>query len=350
MGQAVPLSLPIAKQRDDTMRAIALAGHGGPEVLQMMRCPRPIPGHGEVLIRVFAAGINRPDVMQRKGIYPPPPGASPLPGLEVAGIVVERGLGVATPCVGQRVCALLSGGGYAEYCVADAALCLPIPQGLTAVQAASLPETSFTVWSNVFERAALRSGETVLVHGGSSGIGVMAIQMARAFGSRVLVTAGSQEKCEACLRLGAEIAIAYRTDDFVAEVLRHTQGRGVDVILDMVGGDYLQRNVSVLAEDGRLVHINAMSASRATVSLRDIMVKRLTITGSTLRARPVAVKASIAAALLREVWPRLEYGDIRPVVQHVFPLDQAGAAHALMERGDHIGKIVLDVCDQGEAA
>ena len=323
------------------MRAVEISQPGAPDVLRIAERPRPAPGPGEVLIAVAAAGINRPDVMQRKGIYPPPRGASDIPGLEVAGQVVAQGEGVREPALGAQVCALVTGGGYAEYCVASAALCLPIPRGLDAVQAASLPETLFTVWSNVFERARLQTGESLLVHGGSSGIGVAAIQMASALGSPVYVTAGSAEKCAFCEQLGARRAIHYAEEDFVAVMRDLTDGRGVDVILDMVGGDYVQRNLTALAEDGRLVYINTMRGAQAQINLRDVMVKRLTLTGSTLRSRPLAVKAAIAQALRETIWPLLESGRVKPVVYRTFALSEAHRAHALMESSAHLGKIVL---------
>ena len=323
------------------MKVVEISAPGGPEVLRLAERPRPSPGAGEVLIQVVAAGVNRPDVMQRSGSYPPPPGASDIPGLEVAGAIVELGTGVTGFAVGDRVCALVAGGGYAEYCVAPAGQCLPVPTGLTEIEAASLPETFFTVWSNVFDRAGLRPGESFLVQGGSSGIGVAAIQLAHALGSRVFATAGSADKCAACERLGAERAINYRDEDFVAVVKAQTGGRGVDVILDMVGGDYLVRETAALAEDGRLVFINTMGGAKTTVNLRDIMVKRLTVTGSTLRARPVAVKAQIAQRLLQHVWPLLEVGKVKPVIYRSFPFAQAAQAHALMESSEHVGKIVL---------
>jgi len=323
------------------MKVVEISAPGGPEVLRLAERPRPSPGAGEVLIQVVAAGVNRPDVMQRSGSYPPPPGASDIPGLEVAGAIVELGTGVTAFAVGDRVCALVAGGGYAEYCVAPAGQCLPVPTGLTEIEAASLPETFFTVWSNVFDRAGLRPGESFLVQGGSSGIGVAAIQLAHALGSRVFATAGSADKCAACERLGAERAINYRDEDFVAVVKAQTGGRGVDVILDMVGGDYLVRETAALAEDGRLVFINTMGGAKTTVNLRDIMVKRLTVTGSTLRARPVAVKAQIAQRLLQHVWPLLEVGKVKPVIYRSFPFAQAAQAHALMESSEHVGKIVL---------
>jgi NADPH2:quinone reductase len=323
------------------MQVVEIGSPGGPEVLRLAERARPRPGTGEVLIQVVAAGINRPDVMQRKGAYPPPAGASDLPGLEVAGAIVELGEAVQDFAVGDRVCALVSGGGYAEYCVAPAAQCLPVPVGLTDIEAASLPETFFTVWSNVFDRGALRPGETFLVQGGSSGIGVAAIQLAHALGSRVFATAGSEDKCAACVRLGAARAINYRSEDFVAVIKAETGGRGVDVILDMIGGDYLMRETAALAEDGRLVFINTMGGAKTTVNLLEVMVKRLTITGSTLRARPIAFKAEIARKLRQHVWPLFEVGKIKPVIYRSFPFAQASAAHALMESSEHVGKIVL---------
>jgi len=323
------------------MRVVQIPTPGGPEVLRLGERPRPRPGPGEVLIEVAAAGVNRADVMQRKGGYPPPPGASDIPGLEVAGKIVERGPQALTYALGDHVCALVTAGGYAEFCVAPQEHCLPVPTGLTDIEAASLPEAFFTVWSNVFDRAGLRPQESLLVQGGTSGIGVAAIQIAGALGSRVFATAGSEEKCAACVRLGAQRAINYRSEDFVAVVKAETGGRGVDVILDMIGGDYLLRETSALAEDGRLVFINTMGGARTTINLLDVMVKRLTITGSTLRSRPVAVKAQIARRLQQHVWPLLEAGKVKPVVFRTFAMDQAAAAHALMERSEHIGKIVL---------
>jgi len=323
------------------MRVVEISTPGGPEVLRLVERPRPHPGPGEVLIEVAAAGVNRADVMQRKGRYPPPPGASEIPGLEVAGKIVERGPQALTYALGDHVCALVSGGGYAEFCVAPQEHCLPIPTGLTDIEAASLPEAFFTVWTNVFDRAGLRPQESFLVQGGTSGVGVAAIQIARALGSRVFATAGSEEKCAACVRLGAQRAINYRSEDLVAVVQAETGGRGVDVILDMIGGDYLLRETSALAEDGRLVIINTMGGARTTINLLDVMVKRLTITGSTLRSRPVAVKTQIARRLQQHVWPLLEAGKVKPIVFRTFAMDQAAAAHALMERSEHIGKIVL---------
>jgi NADPH2:quinone reductase len=323
------------------MRAIEITAPGGPEVLRIGTRPVPVPGEGEVRIRVSAAGVNRPDVLQRKGAYPPPRGASDIPGLEVSGTVDAVGAGVARWKAGDEVCALVTGGGYAEYCLAPAGQCLPVPAGVSLADAASLPETFFTVWSNVFQRAALRPGESLLVQGGTSGIGVAAIQLARALGSRVFATAGSAEKCAACVRLGAQRAIDYRSEDFVAVVKAETQGRGVDVVLDMVGGEYLQREISACAEDGRIVFINTMGGAKSTINVVELMVKRLVITGSTLRARPVAVKAEIARELEQRAWPLLEAGSVRPVVHARFPLAEAAAAHALMESSAHIGKILL---------
>jgi len=326
-----------------SMLAVAIAAPGGPEQLVMTRRPLPEPGPGEVLIQVATAGVNRPDCLQRQGNYPPPPGASDLPGLEVAGTIVALGSGVESWRVGDPVCALLTGGGYAEYCTAPAPQCLPIPAGLSLQQAAALPETLFTVWSNVFDRARLQAGETLLVHGGTSGIGTTAIQLARALGARVITTVGSAEKVQPCLDLGAERVVCYRDEDFVQAAKAFTDNRGVDVILDMVGGDYMQRNLSALAVEGRLVFIAFLRGAKAELNLAPVLLKRLTITGSTLRARPVADKARIAAALRQTVWPLLEQGRIRPILDRVFPLDEAAAAHALMESNRHIGKILLQV-------
>lgn len=326
------------------MRAVAISQFGKPEVLQEVDHIDPVAGPGEVLIRVAASGVNRPDVLQRKGIYPPPPGASLLPGLEVAGVIESgdvQAMAAAGLAVGQSVCALVAGGGYATLCVAPVEQCLPVPAGLSLVQAAALPETFFTVWSNVFDRAHLQSGETLLVQGGTSGIGVTAIQLAKARGARVFATAGSDEKCEACLALGADAAINYRSQDFAAEVLRLTDGRGVDVILDMVAGDYVAREVSCLAEDGRLVIIAVQGGVKAQFDAGLVLRRRLVITGSTLRPRPVAFKAAIARALVREVWPLIESGQVRPVIHQVLPASEAAQAHALMESNQHIGKIVL---------
>jgi NADPH2:quinone reductase len=327
------------------MRAIEIAEPGGPGVLRLAERPVPEPGPGEVRIRVAAAGVNRPDAMQRQGVYPPPPGAPDIPGLEVSGVIDALGPAVAGADMrwktGDEVCALVVGGGYAEYCIAPAGQCLPVPTGVSLADAAGLPETYFTVWSNVFERGALRPGETLLVQGGSSGIGVAAIQLARALGSTVFATAGSPEKCAACERLGARRAIDYHREDFSAVVRAETGGRGVDVVLDMVGGEYLQREIDACAEDGRIVFINTMGGPRSTISVRDLMVKRITITGSTLRARPVAFKAAIARALESRVWPCFAAGALRPVVHARYPLAEAAQAHALLESSTHIGKILL---------
>ncbi|MEP7283079.1 MAG: NAD(P)H-quinone oxidoreductase [Rubrivivax sp.] len=326
------------------MRAIEIAGFGGPEVLREAQRPDPVPGPGELLIRVAASGINRPDVLQRKGLYPMPPGVSDLPGLEVAG-TVEGGaavdLAAAGVAVGDRVCALLAGGGYAERCVAPVGQVLPVPAGLTDIEAASLPETFFTVWQNVFTIAGLQAGEWLLVHGGTSGIGVTATQLARARGAHVVVTAGSDDKCAACVALGAEHAINYRTQDFVAEVLRLTGGRGVDVVLDMVAGDYVARNLKCLADDGRLALIAVQGGTDSRIDAGMVLRKRLTISGSTLRPRPAAYKTELARALRATVWPLIERGAVKPVIHRVYPAAQAAAAHALMESGAHVGKIVL---------
>ena len=327
-----------------TMTAIEIAEPGGPDVLKPVARPMPLPGAGEVLIRVAAAGVNRPDVMQRQGHYPPPPGASDIPGLEVAGTVVALGLGVNRTKIGDAVCALVTGGGYATYCAAPEPQCLPVPKGFTMAEAAALPETCFTVWTNLFERGALKSGESVLIHGGTSGIGTTAIQFAKAFGAHaIFATAGSREKCHAAEKLGATRAIDYKHEDFVKVIKDATAGRGVDVILDMVGGDYIQRNISVLAIEGRIVYIAFLRGSQAEVNLLPLMLKRGILTGSTLRARSVEQKGAIAAALRRQVWPLLDQGKIRPLIYRTFPLDQAGEAHRLMESSTHIGKIVLTV-------
>ncbi|MDT0138822.1 NAD(P)H-quinone oxidoreductase [Acidovorax sp. PRC11] len=327
-----------------TMRAVEITGPGGPEVLRLAERPVPQAGAGELLIRIAASGINRPDVLQRKGQYAPPPGASDLPGLEVAGTIAQgdaSAMAAAGLKVGDRVCALLAGGGYAEWCVAPVAQCLPAPEGWSDVEAASLPETFFTVWSNVFDRGRLASGETLLVQGGSSGIGVTAIQLGRAFGATVIVTAGSDEKCRTCLELGAHHAINYKTQDFVAEVRRITEGRGVDVVLDMVAGDYVAREVECLAEDGRLVIIAVQGGVQSSFNAGLVLRRRLTVTGSTLRPRPVAFKGAIAAALRERVWPLLSAGTVRPVVHSTFPAAEASRAHELMESSQHAGKIVL---------
>ncbi|MDE2128929.1 MAG: NAD(P)H-quinone oxidoreductase [Betaproteobacteria bacterium] len=314
---------------------------GPPGVLRWVSRARPEPGPGEVLLRVRAFGINRPDILQRKGLYPPPPGASDIPGLEVCADVVGGDLAGSALRSGQRVCALLTGGGYAEYCVAPAGQCLPVPEGLSDAEAAALPETFFTVWHNAFERGALKPGELILVQGGSSGIGTVAIQLAHALGSRVWATAGSEAKCQACLALGAEGAINYRTQDFVEQVREHTSGRGVDVILDMVAGDYVAREMACLAEDGRLVVIAVQGGTAAAFDAALLMRRRLSITGSTLRARSVEFKSRLAEALRKNVWPLLESGRVRPQIHAVLPAEQIAQAHAMMEGGQHIGKIVL---------
>jgi NADPH:quinone reductase len=326
------------------MKAVEISRFGEPEVLQLVERPDPVPADGELLIRVSASGVNRPDVLQRKGAYAPPPGASDLPGLEVAGTITggdAARLAAAGFKLGDRVCALVAGGGYAQLCVAPIGQCLPVPKGCTEIEAASLPETFFTVWSNVFDRAHLRAGETLLVQGGSSGIGVTAIQLGKAFGARVLVTAGSADKCEACLKLGADAAINYREQDFVAEVKRLTHGRGADVILDMVAGAYVARELQCLADDGRLVIIAVQGGVKSEFNAGEVLRRRLTITGSTLRPRPVAFKGRIAVALREQVWPLIEAGRVKPVVHQVFDAAQAAQAHALMESSAHVGKIVL---------
>ncbi len=325
------------------MTVIEIAGPGGPEVLRPVRRDVPPAGPGEVLIRVDAAGVNRPDVMQRQGKYPPPPGASDIPGLELAGSVAALGAGVTRWAVGDRVCALVSGGGYAEYCVAPEVQCLPIPDGFAAIEAAALPEAVFTVWANVFEGGRLLAGETLLVHGGTSGIGTTAIQLARARGAHVLATAGSAEMCAACLRLGAERAFPYREEDFVVSARQATDGRGVDVILDMVGGSYVARDLEALAAGGRLVLIAFLGGSKAEVDFMPVLRKKLTITGSTLRPRPVEEKGRLARALQEKVWPLLESGAVRPAIDSTFPLERAEDAHRRMESGQHVGKIVLRV-------
>lgn len=326
------------------MHAIEIASFGGPEVLRLVSRTMPVAAEGEVLVRVHASGVNRPDLLQRAGGYPPPPGVSDIPGLEIAGDIVSgdaRAMADAGLQVGSMVCALVAGGGYAQYCVVPVPQCLPVPHGLTAVQAASLPETFFTVWSNVFDRGQLKAGETLMVQGGTSGIGVTAIQLAKSFGATVVATAGSDDKCAACLGLGADHTINYRTQDFVQEVARITNKRGVDVILDMVAGDYLAREVRCLAEDGRIVIIAVQGGINSEVNAGLVLRKRLTITGSTLRIRPVAFKGAIAADLRSNVWPLLESGVVRPVIHTALPAAQAAAAHALMEAGQHIGKVVL---------
>jgi NADPH2:quinone reductase len=323
------------------MRCIEISKPGGPEVLVVAERPSPAPKANEILVKVAAAGVNRPDVAQRQGNYAPPPDASDLPGLEIAGEVVAAGADVRMWKTGDRVCALVHGGGYAEYCVAPEVQALPVPKGLSMVEAASLPETFFTVYSNVYDRGRLAPGESLLVQGGSSGIGVTAIQMAAAMGNRVFATAGSDEKCAACVRLGAEKAINYRTQDFVAEIKAATGGKGVNVVLDMVGGSYVPREIKCIAEDGRLVFIATLGGTKAEFEIFEVMRKRITISGSTLRPRPVAFKGEIARNLREKIWPLIEAGRIKPVIYKTFPLAQAADAHRLMETSQHIGKIVL---------
>jgi NADPH2:quinone reductase len=326
------------------VKAVEISSYGPPGVLRLGERPAPVPGVGELLIRVSASGINRPDVLQRTGNYPVPPGASDIPGLEVAGEIVDgdaQALAAAGFQKGDRVCALVAGGGYAQLCVAPVGQCLPAPLGLSDVEAASLPETFFTVWSNVFDRGRLQAGETFMVQGGTSGIGVTAIQLAKALGAKVLATAGSDDKCEACVKLGADHAINYKTQDFAEEAKALTGGKGVDVILDMVAGDYVAREVGCMAEDGRLVIIAVQGGTKSEFNAGQVLRKRLLITGSTLRPRPVAFKAAIAAALKAKIWPLLESGAIKPVIHSVFPAAEAAKAHELMESNQHVGKIVL---------
>lgn len=325
----------------ETMTAIGFAEPGPPEVLEPETVAVPQPGPDEVLIRVAYAGVNRPDVIQRQGFYPAPPGASPIPGLEIAGQVVAAGPGVVVPLLGQRVCALVSGGGYAEYCLAHAGHCLPVPESLPLDQAAALPETLFTVWHNVFQRGFARDGETILVHGGTSGIGTMAIQLGHAFGLTVLVTCGGPDKCAAAREFGAALAIDYKAEDFVEAVQGFTKGKGVDLVLDMVAGDYVARNLKCLADDGRHVTIAVQGGIKAELNMAEVMRRRLLLTGSTLRPRPDEFKASLAQEILENAWPLVEDGTIRPVMDQTFPLAAAAAAHARMEAGAHIGKIVL---------
>lgn len=327
-----------------TMKAIEITAFGAPDVLRQVERPMPVPGAGELLVRVLASGVNRPDVLQRMGHYPVPPGASDIPGLEVAGVIEQgdaRELAQAGFKLGDHVCALVAGGGYAEFCVAPVGQCLPVPKGLSDVEAASLPETFFTVWSNVFDRARLQQGETLLVQGGSSGIGVTAIQLAKAMGATVIATAGSDEKCAACLALGADQVINYKTRDFQEEVKRLTSGQGVNVILDMVAGSYVAKEIESLSEDGRLVIIAVQGGIKSEINAGLVLRRRLTVTGSTLRPRPIAFKQAIAQALLKNVWPLLERGSIKPVIYRTFPAAEAAQAHALMESNSHIGKIVL---------
>ena len=324
-----------------SMRAIFIDGKGGPEVLKLADVAVPKPGAGQILVRVAAAGVNRPDVAQRQGAYPPPAGHSPLPGLEVAGTIAAVGADVARWKVGDQVSALVNGGGYAPYCIAEATVALPVPAGLGLVEAAALPETVFTVWNNVFERGRLQPGEWLLVHGGSSGIGVTAIQLAKAFGAKVIATAGSDAKCEACRQLGADATVNYRTQDFVKVVREATGGRGADVTLDMVGGDYTERNIVAAAEDGRIVQIATLSGAEVKINIARLMMKRLKLTGSTLRPRTREVKASFAAAIEAQVWPMIQQGKYRIVIDRTFPLAAAADAHRRMESSEHIGKIVL---------
>jgi NADPH2:quinone reductase len=327
----------------ESMTAIAIAAPGGPEMLVAQTRPLPVPGEAEILIKVAAAGVNRPDVLQRQGAYAPPPGASDLPGLEIAGEIVALGPKAVRFRLGQSVCALVPGGGYAEFCRVDEGSALPIPRGMSAAEAAAIPETFFTVWSNVFERGRLRAGETQLVHGGSSGIGTTAIMLAKAFGATVITTAGSVEKCEACQRLGADVAVNYRTTDWVEATRQASAGRGADLILDMVGGPYVAKNYAAAAESGRIVQIAFLEGAIVNHDLRPLMMKRLTHTGSTLRPRTLGEKAAIAQALEANVWPLLESGRCKPIIDSRFPLREAAAAHRRMETSAHIGKIVLDV-------
>ena len=324
------------------MRAVEIAAPGGPEQLRLVERPIPVPGYGEVLVRVAAAGVNRPDVLQRMGAYPPPPGASDLPGLEIAGTVVAAGDG-AGQLVGSRVCALVAGGGYADYCVAPAGTCLPVPEVLRMIEAAAMPETLFTVWVNLFERGFAADGDTVLVHGGTSGIGTMAIKLGNLFGLTVLVTCGSEAKCAAARDIGAALAINYRATDFVAAVKDATSGRGVAVVLDMVGGDYVARNLQCLADDGRHVSIAFQRGAEATIPIRELMQRRLMLTGSTLRPRDLAFKTMVADEIARTVWPYVEGNRLKPVIDKTYPLAEAAAAHARMEAGEHVGKIVLEM-------
>ncbi|PPR18751.1 MAG: Quinone oxidoreductase 1 [Alphaproteobacteria bacterium MarineAlpha9_Bin7] len=337
------MSLSDALGLPGSMQVIEIVGHGKPDVLVLGQRTLPRPGYGEVLIKVAAAGVNRPDIMQRMGLYPPPDGASDLPGLEVAGEIAEIGPGVTSLKTTDKVCALVAGGGYAAYCLAHAEHCLPIPNGLNMTEAAGLPECFFTVWTNVFDRGALRAGESILIHGGSSGIGTTAIQLAAHFGARVFATAGTQEKCEACEGLGAEKAINYRDDDFVAVVQELTGGQGVNLVLDMVGGGYVKRNIEVLSQNGRMVLIAFLDGAKMEIDMMPVLRKWLKITGSTLRPRSVAEKQEIAEKLYQKVWPLLASGKIRPQISATFPLAEAYKAHELMESGHHIGKIVLTV-------
>lgn len=328
-------------QLPDTMTAIGFDAPGGPDVLRPETVPLPVPGEGQVLIKVAFAGVNRPDVIQRQGFYPPPPGASPLCGLEVSGTVVALGADVEAALLGQPFCALVAGGGYAEYCLAEVGQCLPVPQGLSLAEAAAMPETLFTVWHNVFERGYVRDGETILVHGGTSGIGSMAAMLGRLLGVKVIVTCGGADKCKAALKIGAAHAIDYKAVDFAEEVLRLTDGKGVAMVLDMVAGDYVPRNLRCLADDGRHVTIAVQGGVRAELNMAEIMRRRLMLTGSTLRPRSNVFKALLAQEIADNAWPFVESGQLRPVMDQTFPLADAAAAHARMEAGDHIGKIVL---------
>jgi putative PIG3 family NAD(P)H quinone oxidoreductase len=327
------------------MLAVQIAAAGGPEQLKVTTLPLPQPHAGEVLVRVAAAGVNRPDVMQRQGRYPPPPGASDLPGLEISGEIVQLGAGVSGLALGEQITSLLPGGGYAAYAVAAAPLCMPIPAGLTMVEAAAIPETYMTVWTNLFERGAVKAGETVLIHGGTSGIGTTAIQLAAAWGARVFATAGSPQKARFCEKLGAERGIDYRAEDFVAVIREATKSYGIDVTLDIVAGSYVQRNLDIAAIDGRVVTISLLGGARAEINMNTVLPKRLTLTGSTLRSRTVAQKAAVADAMRRNVWPLLAAGRVKPVIHQTFPLAQAADAHRLMESSGHMGKIVLTVPD-----
>jgi putative PIG3 family NAD(P)H quinone oxidoreductase len=333
----------MAETIPESMTAIGFDAPGGPEVLRPETLPVPRPGLGQVLIRTAYAGVNRPDVIQRQGKYPPPPGASPVPGLEIAGTVAAAGPGVEPELLGQPVCALVAGGGYAEFCLAESDHCLPVPAGLPLIEAAALPETLFTVWHNVFERGLVRDGETILVHGGTSGIGTMAIMLGKLFDVTVIVTCGSPEKCARALEIGAAYAIDYKAVDFVGEVMRITGGKGVDMVLDMVAGDYVARNLRCLAEDGRHVTIAVQGGARAELNMAVVMARRYTLTGSTLRPRSNAFKALLAQEIAANVWPLIEAGELRPVMDRSFPLRQAAQAHARMEAGEHVGKIVLEV-------
>ncbi len=338
-----PRERPAMPSVPATMTAITIREPGGPEVLTPEQRATPAPGPEEILVRVAAAGVNRPDVAQRQGHYPPPKGVTDIPGLEIAGEIVAMGDGAKRHRIGDKITGLVPGGGYAQYCALHETNALPVPRGLSLVEAAAIPETFFTVWSNVFDRAALKAGETLLVHGGASGIGTTAIQLGKAFGAAVAVTAGTEEKCRACRTLGADLAVNHRTEDFVAAVLAFTGGRGADVILDMVGGDYVERNYAAAAEDGRIVQIAFLGGTTARLDLRPLMLKRLVHTGATLRPRGVAFKARIAAALRDQVWPLLESGRVRPVIDSTFPLGEAAAAHRRLESGLNIGKVVLTV-------